>query len=56
MKFVKESTEKFDVIIVDSTDPTGQRRPFNIDFYKDVYNCLSDQGMVVSQGESPYYE
>ena len=56
VKFVKETTEKFDVIIVDSTDPIGPAQPlFGEAFYQDVYNCLTDDGIVVSQGESSWY-
>lgn len=48
--------EKYDVIIVDSTDPIGPAQPlFGIDFYRDVMNSLTDNGIVVSQGESPFY-
>lgn len=54
--FAKSTTEKFDVIIVDSTDPIGPAQPlFGVDFYGDIYNCLSDDGIVVSQGESSWY-
>ncbi len=54
--FMKTSKETFDVIIVDSSDPIGPATPlFNIDFYKDIYARLSDNGIVVSQCESPYY-
>ncbi len=56
VKFVKETTEKFDVIIVDSTDPIGPAQPlFGEEFYQDVYRCLTDDGIVVSQGESSWY-
>ncbi|QBG35411.1 polyamine aminopropyltransferase [Litorilituus sediminis] len=56
VKFVNETTEKFDVIIVDSTDPIGPAQPlFGEAFYQDVYNCLADDGIVVSQGESSWY-
>ncbi|NVJ65189.1 MAG: polyamine aminopropyltransferase [Gammaproteobacteria bacterium] len=56
VEFVKNTQEKFDVIIVDSTDPIGPAQPlFGVDFYKDVYNCLADDGIVVSQGESSWY-
>ena len=56
VKFVKETEQKFDVIIVDSTDPIGPAQPlFGEEFYQDVYNCLSDDGIVVSQGESSWY-
>lgn len=54
--FVKNCEQKFDVIIVDSSDPIGPATPlFNTSFYKDIYSLLSDDGIVVSQCESPYY-
>jgi len=56
VEFVKNTLEKFDVIIVDSTDPIGPAQPlFGKEFYQDVYNCLADDGIVVSQGESSWY-
>jgi len=57
VKFAKETTQKFDVILVDSTDPIGPAQPlFGDEFYADLYNCLTDNGIVVSQGESCHYE
>lgn len=57
VKFVKETDEKFDLIMVDSTDPIGPATPlFGVDFYNDVYNCLTDDGIVVAQGQSPWWE
>ena len=48
--------EKFDVVIIDSTDPIGPAQPlFGEAFYQDVFNVLSDDGIVVSQGESSWY-
>jgi len=56
VKFVRETKNKYDVIIVDSTDPIGPATPlFGVDFYQDVFKCLNDDGIVVSQGESPFY-
>lgn len=56
VKFVKECKQKFDIVIVDSTDPIGPAKPlFSPDFYNDVYQCLNDDGIVVSQGESSWY-
>jgi len=56
VEFVKKTKEKFDVVIVDSSDPIGPATPlFNIDFYRDVHSCLTDDGIVVSQCESPHY-
>lgn len=57
VEFVKNSQQKFDVILVDSSDPIGPATPlFNVDFYKDINKILSDDGIVVSQAESPFYE
>lgn len=57
VKFVKETKEKFDVVIIDSTDPIGPAAPlFGPEFYQNVNNILNDDGIVVSQAESPYYE
>ena len=57
VEFVKNTKEKYDVILVDSTDPIGPATPlFGEGFYQDVYNCLADDGIVVSQGESPWHQ
>lgn len=56
VEFVKNCKQKFDVIIVDSSDPIGPATPlFNTSFYKDIYALLTENGIVVSQCESPYY-
>ena len=54
--YVESCQEKFDVILVDSTDPIGPAQPlFGIEFYQNIYRVLADDGIVVSQGESPWY-
>lgn len=54
--FMKNTDEKFDVIIIDSTDPIGPATPlFGEEFYGDVRNALGEDGIVVAQGESPFY-
>jgi spermidine synthase len=56
VEFVKTATKKYDVVIVDSSDPIGPATPlFNVDFYKDIMALLNDDGIVVSQCESPHY-
>ncbi|NIA23922.1 MAG: polyamine aminopropyltransferase [Proteobacteria bacterium] len=56
IKFVKESKDKYDVVIVDSTDPIGPAVGlYQRDFYKNIYDILNDDGILVVQGESPYY-
>ena len=55
LKYVKETKEVFDVVLVDSTDPIGPAAPlFNIDFYSDIFSILSSDGIVVSQCENPF--
>jgi spermidine synthase len=57
VSFTAKSKEKFDVVLVDSTDPIGPATPlFGEDFYSSVYTCLNDEGIVVAQGESAFYE
>ncbi|MEZ4386963.1 MAG: polyamine aminopropyltransferase [Candidatus Krumholzibacteriia bacterium] len=55
--FVNETTERYDVVLVDSTDPVGMAAPlFGPEFYGDVARVLTDEGIVVSQCENPWYE
>ena len=49
--------EPFDIILVDSTDPIGPAQPlFDIPFYEDLFHCLGENGIVISQGKSSHYE
>jgi spermidine synthase len=57
VKFVATTDEKFDVILIDSTDPIGPATPlFGEEFYTNVKKILNKDGIVVAQGESPFYE
>ena len=50
IKFVKETTERFDIILVDSTDPIGPGEVlFTDDFYSDCARCLTENGVLVTQ-------
>lgn len=54
--YVATTDQRYDVILVDSTDPIGPAVPlFGEDFYRNVYRILADDGIVVAQGESPVY-
>ena len=56
VKFVADTTQRFDVIIIDSTDPIGPATPlFGEGFYENVKRVLNPHGIVVAQGESPFY-
>jgi len=57
VKFVATTDQQFDVILVDSTDPIGPAQPlFGSDFYRDIERILAPDGIVVSQGETPWYQ
>ncbi len=55
--FVKNAQKKYDLILVDSTDPVGVGEGlFSRDFYRDCAGLLKAGGVMVNQHESPYYE
>lgn len=52
--FVKSIDKKYDIILVDSTDPINQSKPlFEKDFYKDLKNILKDDGLLSCQVQTP---
>lgn len=55
--FVKEKRDYlYDVIIVDSSDPVGPAvKLFELEFYKDLYDNLNEDGLMVCQSESPIF-
>ena len=56
LKFVRGKQNKYDLIIVDSTDPFGPGEDlFTKEFYGNCYKALKDNGILVNQHESPYY-
>ena len=53
-KFMAETDEKFDVIIVDSTDPIGPGAVlFSREFYADCKRCMNPGGILVTQNGVP---
>lgn len=57
LKFVRSIENKYDLIIVDSTDPFGPGEGlFTKEFYGNCYKALTDEGILVNQHESPYYD
>ncbi|WP_245975345.1 polyamine aminopropyltransferase [Oceanobacillus chungangensis] len=55
IEWIKENRE-YDVLIIDRPDPVGQAKNlFKSEFYKDVYDGLTDDGIVVFQSGSPFY-
>ena len=56
-RFVADTKETYDLILVDSTDPIGPGEGlFTTEFYQNCFNILSDNGILVNQSESPYYD
>lgn len=57
IKYIKNVREKFDIVIIDSTDPVGPAEGlFNKDFYDSVKAVLSPGGVMVAQSGSPFYQ
>jgi len=56
IRHVKESETCYDVIIIDSSEPIGPGAGlFTRDFYQSVYRALKDDGLMVAQTESPFF-
>ncbi len=57
LRFVRSSDEgKYDLIIVDSTDPFGVGEGlFTTEFYGNCFKALNDEGILVNQHESTFY-
>lgn len=56
-KFVAETARKFDVIMVDSTDPIGPGAVlFTEEFYRNCHRCLNEGGILVTQNGVPFFQ
>lgn len=57
LKFIRHVKDKYDLIIVDSTDPFGPGEGlFTKEFYGNCFNALHEDGIMVNQHESPFYQ
>ena len=57
LRFIRRCTEQYDLIIVDSTDPFGPSEGyFTREFYGICYNALREDGIMVNQQGSPFYQ
>jgi len=55
IKYIQNQNNRFDVIIIDSTDPVSFAEGlFHHDFYNNVKNALKEDGIMVAQTESPF--
>ena len=56
IKYLKNTTKKYDVIIIDSSDPVGPAvELFQKEFYQNCYNAIRDDGILTAQTESPFF-
>ena len=57
LRYVRSKIDEYDLIIVDSTDPFGPGEGlFTKEFYGNCFKALKDDGILVNQHESPYYD
>ncbi|SHI19944.1 spermidine synthase [Sporobacter termitidis DSM 10068] len=57
LKYIRSVEDRYDLIIVDSTDPFGPGEGlFTKEFYGNCFKALKDDGIMVNQHESPFYE
>lgn len=55
VEYLRNTDDRFDVIIVDSTDPVGPAKLlFSEEFFESAYNRLNDNGLYVTQAGSVY--
>ena len=56
LRFIRRKHARYDLIIVDSTDPFGPSEGyFTREFYGICYNALREDGIMVNQQGSPFY-
>ena len=57
LRFIRRRHAQYDLIIVDSTDPFGPGEGlFTKEFYGNCYKALKEDGIMVNQHESPFYD
>jgi spermidine synthase len=56
IRFIRRAKNKYDLIIIDSTDPFGPGEGlFTKEFYGSCFSALKEDGIMVNQHESPFY-
>lgn len=56
-RFVQETDRRFDVVMIDSTDPAGPGAVlFTEEFYRGVHRCLKPGGVLVTQNGVPFLQ
>ena len=55
-RYLATTSEKFDVILCDAADPIGPAEVlFQKEFHQMAYDCLNEDGIFVTQSESPFF-
>lgn len=55
--YVKNQKNTYDVIVIDSTDPEDFASGlFTHQFYQNVFNALTEDGIMMNQTENPFYD
>ena len=55
--FIKRAKAEYDIIVVDSTDPVDFASGlFTDEFYTDVFNALTEDGIMMNQTENPFLD
>lgn len=55
-KYIETTDKKYDLILLDLSDPVGPAADlFQKKFHRRVYDRLNDNGIMVAQSESPYF-
>lgn len=56
VKYLQKTATKYDIIIVDSSDPIGPAEVLiEKSFYQSIFNALQDDGLMVCQSQSPIF-
>jgi spermidine synthase len=54
--FIEESDQKYDIVILDLSDPVGPAADlFQEEFHRQVFDRLNDDGILIAQTESPFF-
>ena len=57
LRFLRSVENEYDLIIADTTDPFGPSEGlFTKEFYGSCYKALKEDGIMMNQHESPFYE
>lgn len=57
IRFAAETDERFDIVIIDSSDPVGPGVGLFVrTFYESIARTLNPKGILITQAESPFYD